>query len=248
MTWTLSPYVGDTFGNFWPLLLTSSACVKSSCLFTISTNRRYRKWRYAFVEMNTLAVFWPLSLTNLTCVNLHRDLWHYFKRALLPTCEHYNVNKHPCNPSGYFWWLSTTIIDYFCLRQSSKTLTITSNARYRQLVNIVMLTNTLSILRGTFGNFRPLSLTTSTCVNLHRDLQHYLERALSPTWEHYNVNEHPRNPSGYFSVTFDRYHWLLWLASIFIETYSITWNARYRQLENTIMLMNTLAILRGTFR
>ena len=51
---------------------------------------------------------------------------------------------------------------------------------------------------GTFGNFRPLSLTTSTCVNPHRDFYHYFERALSPTCEHYNVNEHPRNPSGYF--------------------------------------------------
>ena len=106
--------------------------------------------------------------------------------------------------------------------------------------------NTLPILRGTFGNFRPLSLTSSTCVNLHRDLHHYLERALSPTCEHYNVNEHPRNPSEVLSVTFDHYRWLLRLASIFIETYTITWNARYRQLVNTIMLMNTLAILRGT--
>ena len=58
--------------------------------------------------------------------------------------------------------------------------------------------NAVAILRGTFGNFRPLSLTTSTCVNLHRDLYHLLERALWPTCEHYNVNEHPRNPSGIF--------------------------------------------------
>ena len=102
---------------------------------------------------------------------------------------------------GTFRQLSTTIIDYFDLRQSSKTLTTTSNARYRQLVNIVMLMNTLAILRDTFGNLRPLSLTTSTCVNLHRDLpliSYYLERALSPTCENYNVNEHPCNPSGYF--------------------------------------------------
>ena len=84
------------------------------------------------------------------------------------------------------------------MRQSLKTLTITWNARYRQIVNSVMLMNTPAIRRGTFGNFRPLSLTTSTCVSLHRDLYHYLERALSPTWERYNVNGHPCNPSGYF--------------------------------------------------
>ena len=107
MKWTLSPSFGDTFGNFWPLSLTSSACVKSSCLLTISTNRRYRKWLYAFVKMNTLAIFRgtfgnfrPLSLTTSTCVNLHRDLYHYLERALSPTCEHYNVNERPRNPSG----------------------------------------------------------------------------------------------------------------------------------------------------
>ena len=38
------------------------------------------------------------------------------------------------------------------------------------------------------------------------------------------------------SVTLDHYHRLLRLASIFIETYTITSNARYRQLVNTIML------------
>ena len=121
-----------------------------------------------------------------------------------------------------------------------KTYTITWNARYRQLVNTIMLMNTLAILRGTFGNFRPLSSTTSACVSLHRDLYHYLKRALSPTCERYNVNEHPRNPSGYYSS-------LLRLASIFLENYTITWNARYRQLVNAIMLIITLAILRGAF-
>ena len=87
-----------------------------------------------------------------------------------------------------------------------ETYTITLNARYRQLVNTIMLMSTLAILRGTFGNFRPLSLTTSACVNLHRYLYYYLERALSPTCEHYNVNGHPRNPSRVLSVTFDHYH------------------------------------------
>ena len=60
-------------------------------------------------------------------------------------------------------------------------------------------------------------------------------------------NEYSRHLSGVLSVTFDHYHWLLRLASIFIETYTITWNARYRQLVNNIMLIDTLAILRGTF-
>ena len=101
--------------------------------------------------------------------------------------------------------------------------------------------NTLAILRGTFGNFRPLSLTTSTFVNLHRELYHYLKCALSPTCEQTNLQSF-----GVLSVTFDHYRRLLRLSSIFIENYTITWNARYPQLANTIMLMNTLAILRGT--
>ena len=109
---------------------------------------------------------------------------------------------------GYSLKLSTTIIDYFGLRQSSKTLTITrskralsptwkhynvnehprnpsGNTRYRQLVNTIMLTSTLAILRNTFGKFRRLSLTTSACVSLHRDLYYYLERTLSPACDHY---------------------------------------------------------------
>ena len=106
--------------------------------------------------------------------------------------------------------LSVTFDHYhWLLRLASifiETYTITSNARYRQLVNTIMLMNTLAILRGTFGNFRPLSLTTSTCVNLHRDLYHYLERALSPTCEHYNVNVHPSQSFGVLSVTFNHYH------------------------------------------
>ena len=157
------------------------------------------KWILSPSFGGTFGNFRPLSLTTSTCVNLHRDLYHYFERALSPTCEHYNVNEHPRNPSGvllvtsdrYHWLLGLASI--FIYRR-----TITSNARYLQLVNTIMLMNTLAILRGTFGNFRPLSLTTSTCVNVHRDLYHYFERALSSTCEHYNVNGHSRNPSGYF--------------------------------------------------
>ena len=145
------PSFGDTFGNFWPLLLTSSACVKSSCLLTISKNRRYRK------------CYMPLSKWMP---------WPSFGVTF-----------------GNFRPLVSVFIE---------TYTITWNARYRQLVNTIMLMNTLAILRGTFANFRPLLLTTSTCVSLHRDLYHYLERALSPNCEQCNVNKHPRNPSGYF--------------------------------------------------
>ena len=149
--------------------------------------------------MNTLAIlrhtfanFRPLSSTTSACVSLHRDLYHYLERALSPTCERYNVNEHPRNPSGYYgWllWLASIFLENY---------TITWNARYRQLVNAIMLINNLAILRGTFGNFWPLSLTTSTCFNLPRELYHYLEHALSPTCERCNVNEHRRYPSGYF--------------------------------------------------
>ena len=121
-------------------------------------------------------------------------------------------NDYSCHLSGV---LSVTFDHYhWLLRLASvfiETCTITSNARYRQLVNTIMLMNTLAILRGTFGNFRPLSLTTSTCVNLHRDLYHYLERALSLTCEWTSSQS-----LGVRSVTSDHYHWLLRLASIFI--------------------------------
>ena len=156
----------------------------------------------------------------LRLASIFKDTYHYCERTVLPTCEHCNVNEHPRNPSGVL--LVTSVRYDWLLGLASfliERLTITSNARYLQLVNTIMLMNTLAIHRGTFGNFGPLSLTTSTCVNLHRDLYHYLERALSPTWEHYIVNEHPRNPSGYFSVTFDHYRWLLRVASIFKDTY-----------------------------
>ena len=116
------PIFRGTFSNFWPLSSTSSAYVKSSCLPTISTSRRYRKCLYTYSR--------------------------HFSGVLSVTFDHYS-------------WL---------LRLASifiETCTITSNVRYRQLVNTIMLMNTLAILRGTFGNFRPLSLTPLACVNLN---------------------------------------------------------------------------------
>ena len=116
-----SPHLsGILSATFW-LSLTFSACVKSWCLLTISTNRRYRKCLYTYSR--------------------------HLSGVLSVTFDHYH-------------WL---------LRLASifiETYTITWNARYRQLVNTIMLMNTLAILRGTFGNFRPLSLTTSACINI----------------------------------------------------------------------------------
>ena len=94
-----------------------------------------------------------------------------------------------------------------------ETCTITSNARYRQLVNTIMLVNTLAILRGTFGNFRPLSLTTSACVNLHiLNLPLLRKRAIETINAFTNCvqwNEHSPHLSGILSATFYHYRWLL---------------------------------------
>ena len=103
-----------------------------------------------------------------------------------------------------------------------------------------MLMNTLAILGGTFGNFRPLSLTTLACVSLRRDLYHYLERALSPTCKRYNVNEHPGNPWGTFgnfrpissttsacvSLQIDLYHYLERALSPTCERYNVNHHPR----------------------
>ena len=116
-----------------------------------------------------------------------------------------------------------------------RALSWTLNKILYQLVNTIKLMNTLAILGGTFGNFRPLSLTTSACVNLHAYI-------LTVT-----------DFEG--ALTFDRYLLLLRLSSIFIWTYHywlrtraiVTLNKSLYQLVNTIKWMNTLAILRGTF-
>ena len=101
-----------------------------------------------------------------------------------------------------------------------------------------MLMNSLAILRGTFGNFRPLSFTTVTRVSLQTDLYHYLERALSPTCKRYNVNEHRRGYFGNFeslSLTTstcvnlhrDLYHYLKRALSATCELYSVNEHPRY---------------------
>ena len=104
------PIFRGTFSNFRPLSLTTSTCVNVHReTYTTTSNARYRQIVNTIILMDTLAILRgtfgklrPLSLTTSTCVNLHRDLYHYLERALSPTCEHYNVNEHPRNPSGYF--------------------------------------------------------------------------------------------------------------------------------------------------
>ena len=163
---------------------------------TITSNARYRQLVNTKMLMNALAILLctfgnlrPLSLTTLACVNLQRHLALLRKRAIANLWK--NTLSILRGTFGNFRPLSLTTSACVNLH--------TSNARYRQLVNTIMLMNTLAILRGSFGNFRPLSLTTSACVNLHYKLTtDYFERALSATCEHYNVNEHPHNPSGYF--------------------------------------------------
>ena len=112
--------------------------------------------------------------------------------------------------------LSTAIFYYFGFRQSSYKLTITDveralswtlNKSLYQLLNIIKWMNTLAILRGTFGNFRPLLFY-------------------------------------YFDVRQSSYK----LTITDIES-ALSWslNENLYQLVNTIKLMKTLAILRGTF-
>ena len=92
--------------------------------------------------------------------------------------------------------------------------------------------NALAILRGTFGNIRPLSLTTSACVNLRINLQllrtRHLEhlKAFTNACKHYKINNHSRNSSGVLLVTFDHYHWLLRLGQSSFKL-TITSNARH---------------------
>ena len=147
--------------------------------------------------MNTLAIlrgtfgnFRPPSMTSSACINLHINLLLLRTRAIW---EHYKINEHPRNPSGYFQELSTAIDDFFGLHQSSCKLTITSNARSLWILKKLM--NTLAMLRGTFSNFRPLSMTCWACVNLHIKL---LLLRMCAICKHYKINEHPHHPSGYF--------------------------------------------------
>ena len=109
---------------------------------------------------------------------------HYFEHALSWTLKYlFQIAFSVMNTLAILWGtfgnFRPLLFYYFGLRQSSYKLTITDlecarswtlNKSLYQLVNTIKLMNTLAILRGTFGNFRPLSFTTSACVNLHINL------------------------------------------------------------------------------
>ena len=71
-----------TFGNFWRLSLTTSACVNLHIdLLLITSNARYRNLLNTIMLMNSLAIllctlgnFRTLSLTTSACVNVHINL------------------------------------------------------------------------------------------------------------------------------------------------------------------------------
>ena len=113
---------------------------------------------------------------------------------------------------------------------------IISNARYRHLVNTIMLLNTLAILlctQCTLGNFRTLSLTSSTCVNLHINLRLITSNAL---YRHL-VNTMLLNTLAILLCTLGNFRTLSLTSSacvnLRINLLLLTSNARYPNLLNT---------------
>ena len=118
-----------------------------------------------------------------------------------------------------------------------------------QLVNSMKLINTLAILRGSFGNFRPLfdysfwllnhyfglrqSSFQLTITSNARNREHL--KAFANSCKHYKINEHSRNTSGVLSVTFGYSLTTLWLLIDYFGLrqssfkLTITSNGRYRE-------------------
>ena len=121
---------------------------------------------------------------------------------------------------GYFRKLSTTIINYFGLRQSSYKLIITSNARdgkhLKAFANYCkhyhinehsrdpsgVLSVTSTIIMDYFGlrqSSYKLTITSNARYRKHL-------KPFANSYEHYEISEHSRNSSGVLSITFDHYH------------------------------------------
>ena len=168
MKWTLSPSFGDTFGIFWPLLLTTSVCVKSSCLLPwkktgaiVNDYMPLPKWILSQSFGDTFSNFRPLSLTTLTCVN-HIYYWLLRTRAIanLEAIMLMNTLVILRVTFGNFRTLSLTTSACVNLQiDLLLDLLITSDACYRNLLNTTMLMNSLAILLCTLHNvFWPLRL------------------------------------------------------------------------------------------
>ena len=145
-----SPHLsGILLGIFWPLLLTTSVCVKSSCLLPCKKTRAIVN---AYMPLPKWITFdhyhWLLWLASIIYTT------DYFERALSPTCEAImlmNTLAILRVTFGNFRTLSLTTSA--CVNLHIDLLLITSNARYRNLLNTIMLMNSLAILLCTLGNF-----------------------------------------------------------------------------------------------
>ena len=141
--------------------------------------------------------------------------------------------------------LSVTFDHYYWLLrlgQSSFKLAITSNARNREHLEAFAncckhykinehSRNTLVVLSVTFDHYYWLLRLGQSSFKLAitsnaRNREHL--EAFANSCKHYKINEHSRNTSGVLSVTFDHYHWLLWLGKSAFKL-TITSKARYRE-------------------
>ena len=158
--------------------------------------------------------------------------------------KNYKINEHSGNTSGVLSVTSTIIMDYFGLVNLHFKLTITSNARNQEHLKAFAnyckhnKINEHSLNpSGVLSVTSPIIMDYFGLVNLHFKLTitsnaHHQEhlKAFANYCKHYKINEHSRNPSGVLSVTFDCYHGLLRLASIFILNLQLL---RMRAIVNT---------------
>ena len=169
---------------------------QSSFKLTITSNARHREHLEAFANSRKHYKINEHSRNSSGLLSVTFDHYHWLLRlgqssfklpitsnarygehleSFANSCKHYQINEHSRNTSGV---LSVTFDHYHWLLrlgQSSFKLTITSNARYFERLNAFFTCSehyanqwTLSqCFGGTSRNPRPLSLTTSACVNLH---------------------------------------------------------------------------------
>ena len=184
-----------------------------------TTNVDYFGLRWSFYNLTISIVNALMHLPN--CVHCNEFSRHFSgvlsvtfehqRWPLRPTCEHYNINEHPCHPSRYI--------------RNFRPLSMTSSACISLHINLLLL-RTRAICehryqinehpRNPSGYFQELSTAIDDFFGLHQSSckltmtsnARYLW-TLKNWWT-------PRQCSGVLSVTFDHYRWLLRLISIFI--------------------------------